>query len=139
MFDLKREVDAWSKKSYAGPCRDKAATLDELKDHVYCEIERLEAGGATREEAFRMATTELDGSAEKAGEKRGCRTRSAGRKANAIVWASVMIASSLLLVASGDHKVSSYLLLSGFMPAYMASDRILARNLPTAGNGGSLP
>src|SRR5262245_26534455 len=134
MFDLQREIDAWSKKAYDGPCRGRAASLDEWKDHVHCEIERLVAEGRTPEEAFRLATTRLGEAAPV-----GCRRRSGvasnrARIALAIVWASVIIATALLLTTDGRRETSSYLLLFALIPAWWSSDLVLSRHLRAAGD-----
>lgn len=127
MFDLKREVDAWSEKAYAGPCRGKAATLDELKDHLHCEIERLEAAGKTREEAFRIATEKLGESTRVASGSRNGRSRNPGKLVNALIWAAVMIATSIVLVKSGARDSGSYLLIFVLIPAWYVSDLLLGR------------
>jgi hypothetical protein len=136
VFDLEREVDAWSKKAYGGPCGGKAATLDELKDHIHCEVERLEAEGRTPEEAFRIATTKLGESAPRTNRICGGRALDRVRIGNSILWAAVMIATAIVLAGSGAQKNSkTFLLLVILVPAWCMSDQLLSRRLRTSGDG----
>ena len=58
MFDLEKEVAAWSAGVDAGRCRQ-AASVAELSDHLYCEIERAREDGLSDEQAFRAAVAKL--------------------------------------------------------------------------------
>lgn len=134
LFDLEREIDAWSEKAYGSPCRDKAATLDELKDHLHCEIERLETEGRTREEAFWIATAKLGESTRSASGSRDGRALNRGRIAHAIIWAAVMIATAIVLAKSDARESSTYLLIVVLIPAWYMSDLLLSRFLRASGD-----
>lgn len=55
MFELDKEVDAWCQLII--PCGfNQSAKRDELKDHLYCDIEQLQKDGLTDEQAFLIAT-----------------------------------------------------------------------------------
>jgi hypothetical protein len=132
MFDLKREVEAWSKKAYAGPCRDRAASVAELQDHLYCEVERLEKEGLSREAAFRDATTRLGATVAGGALYDRARALKRGRMANSAVWAALMIATSLVLTRITPHgsaarDSAAYMLLGILMPMWFASDLLLVR------------
>jgi hypothetical protein len=122
MFDLKREVERWSAKAYAGPCRGKAAaSIAELEDHLYCEIERLEDEGRTEEEAFYAATAKLDAAGIGAAPREQCALRR-GQIANGIVWAALTIATALLLPKESFMTLLTVIVL----PGWLASDLIVA-------------
>ena len=58
MFDLDQEIHAWCCTIY--PCWwNRDARTTELADHLYCEVERLRAGGLSEEEAFLAATKRM--------------------------------------------------------------------------------
>lgn len=135
MFDLQREVEAWTEKAYAGPCHAKAATLAEFQDHLYCEVERLEAEGQSREEAFRMATATLGASAGETIGFREDRALRQGRIANAILWAALIVATALVLSNSAVGDSAAFLLTVVCVPLWFASDLLLTRFLRPAGDG----
>ena len=57
MFNLDQAIHDWCLSVHA---RDQnAEAVDELKDHLYCEIKPLLEQGFTEEEAFHMATERL--------------------------------------------------------------------------------
>lgn len=58
MFQLEREIDAWCQSIYESGCRRKAG-IEELKDHLYCEIERLMSEGLSEKQAFVQATERM--------------------------------------------------------------------------------
>ena len=129
MFDLEREVDAWTTKAFAGSCRARAATRAELQDHLHCEIERLAGEGKSPEEAFRIATAKLEGTAALVAT--GGRNPALGRAriAHAILWAALFLASALVLSKSAAADRFSVLLIVVLIPAWFASDQLLARVL----------
>ena len=127
MFDLEREVDAWSTKAFAGPCRAKAATRAELRDHLHCEIERLEAEGRSREEAFRVATAALEGTVASVAGSGGNPALRRARLAHAILWAALILATSIVLAKRDGGDELGLLLIVVFIPTWYASDLLLAR------------
>ena len=62
MFDLDREFDAWC-RSIRLKGGKRAPSTAELKDHLYCEVERLSEEGLSEEQAF-LAATERMGNVE---------------------------------------------------------------------------
>jgi hypothetical protein len=151
MFDLDREVAAWSAALQAGRCSAVAHKgAAELADHLYCEIESGRAAGLSDEAAFRAATARLGGApaltAENAKNRSvfGTVCRVAAKLdgplptdpehrrlllAHAVIWAALMIASSLVLKKTGGSETSGLLLTVVFIPLWQASDRILRRVL----------
>jgi len=55
MFDLNREVDSWSRE-FAGTKCGRNDRVEELKDHLFCEIEKNIEEGLNPESAFLAAT-----------------------------------------------------------------------------------
>lgn len=55
MFDLEEEVERWSKE-FAGNTCGRNDRVEELMDHLYCEIENNIDEGLTEESAFLAAT-----------------------------------------------------------------------------------
>lgn len=155
MFDLEREVSAWSQAVHAGRCNP-AASAAELSDHLYCEIDRARAGGMTEEQAFRAAVAALGsvpalaaehaknrsllrtgcavaarlGGSPPSGERRGILV------AHALIWAALILGTSLLLSKSSTKDAFSLLLITILLPCWFASEQILRRALrssPAAG------
>lgn len=143
MFDLEREVAAWSAAVHSERCQP-AASVAELSDHLYCAIDRARAEGLSDEEAFRAATARLGATPELTAEY--AKNRSAlgttcqlaakldgpvSRSdrgllvAHAVVWATVVIASALVLKRTTSPEISAWLLIGVFIPLWLASDRIL--------------
>lgn len=58
MFRLEHEIDAWCQSIYESGCRNKSG-IEELKDHLYCEIERLMSKGLFEKQAFIRATERM--------------------------------------------------------------------------------
>ena len=58
MFQLDREVTAWCSSILPDDC-SRNERVDELEDHLYSEIEGLQAEGLTEEQAFTTATQRL--------------------------------------------------------------------------------
>ncbi len=55
MFDLENEVDRWSRE-FAGTACGRTDRVEELKDHILCEIEKNVKEGLSEESAFLAAT-----------------------------------------------------------------------------------
>ncbi len=55
MFDLERELKTWSRAVLPAGCRNEDERRAELEDHLSCEIEALQKGGLTTEQAYRAA------------------------------------------------------------------------------------
>ena len=93
MFDLEKEVAAWSAAVYADRCGNAgtAGSIAELTDHLLCEIDQLKAARSTPggsllsdEQAFKIAIANLGG-------KRGLAAEYAqNRSLLAAIWAKVV-------------------------------------------------
>jgi hypothetical protein len=149
MFDLDHEVTAWSAAAYAERCQP-AASVAELSDHLYCEIDHGRAAGLSDEEAFRTAIARLGPASELTAENAknrsalgavcqvaakldGSGSTSAEHRrlllAHALIWATLMIASSLVLKKTGASEASVLLLTVIFIPLWQVSDQLLRRAL----------
>ncbi len=158
MFDLEREVSAWSASVYAARCeRGARAAADELADHLHCEIERFRAEGLGDAEAFAAAVGKLGAApalaAESARERPWYRRVGASLAraergvppgeprrllvAHALVWAAVLIAIALVLRDGGSKAATSYTLLFVLLPSWWGSEQILRRALRTRSAPGS--
>ena len=148
MFDLNREVKSWAASVYAQRC-EASASIDELSDHLYCEIERGRAEGLSDEAAFHAAVARLGSATALAAED--ARNRSAlstvcqvaskferstsmpqhrrALLAHAVIWASLMLAASIVMKTGGVSRGPSLLLLSIMVPLWSASDRLMQRVL----------
>jgi hypothetical protein len=58
MFNLENAVDNWC-KSVGVSQNSNAELFEELKDHLYCEIETLEHEGLSSEQAFNLASKKM--------------------------------------------------------------------------------
>lgn len=58
MFQLEQAMDEWCESVLVTRCGNQAK-IDEIKDHLYCVIERLTEEGLTEEQAFNAATRQL--------------------------------------------------------------------------------
>lgn len=143
MFDLEREVAAWSAAVHRERCQP-AASVAELSDHLYCAIDRARAEGLSDEEAFRAATARLGTTPELTAEYAKNRSAlgtacqisakldgpvsSSDRgllMAHALVWAVVTIVSSLVLKRTTSPEISGWLLIGVLIPLWLSSDLIL--------------
>ncbi len=152
MFDLDREVTAWSNSVHADSCVGSTRSA-ELRDHLYCEVDRARSQGLSDEQAFAAAVAKMGESAQLAGEhakgrsvfKSACaaamryerRDWQAGYRgplmAHAIIWASLQVGVSLI-VSSSDASVGTGLLLISLMTAmWWGSEQILRRALRQGG------
>lgn len=157
MFDLEKEVAAWSQAVHADRCRN-ADEVAELADHLLCEIEQLRAARSTAgrtqlsdEQAFKIAIATLGGkrglTAEHAKNRsrigalwakvvRYERAQSAGLTrehsrliaAHAILWAVLIAASALALSKSGAKDAATGLF-TVWIPLWFASELVLRRAL----------
>ena len=148
MFDLEKEVLAWSEAMQVEGCR-KSASSEELVDHLYCEIDRARKAGLSDEEAFAGAVVKLgkkqDLSQEHAKNRSLFGTACAavaryerasgdgpGRQlliAHAIVWAALMIALSAVLSKAAAPATQGWLLTGVMVPCWWASELVLRRAL----------
>jgi hypothetical protein len=144
MFDLEREVAAWSAAVHAARCQP-SASVTELSDHLYCEIDRARTAGVSDEEAFRIAVTRLGSPSELTAEH--AKNRSALGTVcqlaakidrlesipeyrrfllgHSVIWAVLMITSALLLKKSAEPEMGAWMLIVIFIPLWLASDQIL--------------
>jgi hypothetical protein len=155
MFDLEKEVAAWSESVHADRCR-RAESVAELSDHLHCEIDRARASGMSDEAAFTAAVARLGAAPELAAEhaknrnllQAGCaaalryeRSVSPGQRglllAHAILWAALILASSLVLSKSAAPATLGYLLIGVLVPSWWASEQILRRALRPKRAGGA--
>ncbi|MBL8113850.1 MAG: hypothetical protein JNK60_13295 [Acidobacteria bacterium] len=150
MFDLKRAVETWSHTVRAGRCEG-TESVDELTDHLYCEIDRARAEGLSDEQAFAAAVARIGAPkalvAEQAKnrtlrqtvcalEARDANLPGSGRSllvAHAILWAAVILAASILLSKSSASTAFAFLLTGVLVPAWWASELLLRRGLRRAG------
>jgi len=58
MFELEKAINAWCNSVYPTGLQ-RQARIDELCDHLHCEVDRLVATGLSDEQAFDMATQGL--------------------------------------------------------------------------------
>ena len=58
MFDLEKEVEKWVQSKVGSSCFE-GALREEIRDHLYCEIEKNMAEGLKEESAFYAATRRL--------------------------------------------------------------------------------
>lgn len=159
MFDLEKEIAAWSAKVHQGRCRPEAE-IAELQDHLHCEIERGRTRGLTEEAAFRAALVRLGEAPALAAEHAknrsllaaGCalaarldrydgppldRRQHRLVLAHAVVWASLILASSWLLSSSATPDKLALLLIGVQLPCWWACEQILRRSfLPKPPAGG---
>jgi hypothetical protein len=157
MFDLEREVAAWSKAVHADGCRN-AASMAELGDHLHCEIDRGRAEGLSDEEAFRAAVARLGPASLLKAEHRKNRSifgrglaaaarydrSQAGDEhrglflAHGLLWASLIIATSLVLSkADAPGTAASLLITLVFVPTWWGSQLLLLRALRGKPRGGA--
>ena len=137
MFDLDKAVDEWGKSQQARHClrRRNADTVEELKDHLLCEVERLQQEGLAAEEAFRQAARQMESASESLSDQHRRRVRRI-TSANAFMWAAVMVAVALLFSGTGNDDVNdrtSYLLLVVLIPAWFFSDRLIRKAMGADG------
>ncbi|HTQ81171.1 MAG TPA: hypothetical protein VMM92_14325 [Thermoanaerobaculia bacterium] len=147
MFDLEKEVAAWSEAVHAGRCGH-AGEVAELSDHLYCEIDRARATGLSDEQAFAAAVAKLGSRPELAAEhaknrsllQAGCaallngeRSLARGERrlliAHGLLWAALMLVYSLVSVKLEVPRTSGWLLSCVLIPGWFASELLLRRAL----------
>jgi hypothetical protein len=146
MFDLEREVAAWSATVYADRCR-RAESVAELNDHLWCEIERGRAAGMTDAAAFAAAVAKVGEASALAAEVARSRSwlaaawaavvrherASQGHRglfvAHGLVWAALMIAVAVALKSATAPSTFLWLLIGVLVPGQWASELILRRAL----------
>lgn len=141
MFNLNKAVDDWCKKVVTHNIWD-ADKIDELKDHVFCIIEEDIKSGASEKETFEKATRSMgypeiqlqqQDSSERARLVQGiCRvmTKIEGHPAadspliiaHAIVWACVMLATSIVVKDSEANNNMLLILIMGWFASFVALD-----------------
>jgi len=156
MFDLEKEVRAWSGAALAGRCRPDAMAA-ELADHLYCEIETARRRGASDEKAFAEAVAKVGSPDELAAELsktrsllgKGCaavarldRSGTAGRRllvAHGILWAMMTIAGAVLAKENGKSASEAFewMLLLVVIPGWIGSEQILRRALRVCATPGA--
>lgn len=62
-FDLDEEIQAWCEAVHPRD-RERQARIDELADHLHCEVERLMGEGLSKADAFMAATNQVGDSDE---------------------------------------------------------------------------
>ena len=154
MFELEKEVGAWSRSVHADGC-GRAASLAELSDHLYCEIDRARAEGLSDEQAFAAAVKKLGQGRELAAEHAknrsllgsvcawAARFERAGSSgagggllvAHAFIWAALIVASSMFMSRSLPATTSGWLLCCVILPLWWASEQILRRALRSRQDG----
>jgi hypothetical protein len=153
MFDLAKAVATWIRGIEVQDCELTGSSVRkaELLDHLYCEIDAGRARGLDDERAFAAAIARL-GSAEGIRAEHAknrpafwtslaavanCERAWLGRLdehrgaliGHALVWASLILGSSLILAKSALPHTSSLLLTLVFVPGWWVSDQILRRAL----------
>ena len=69
MFDLDHAIDQWCRNA-PKELRIRSIDRDELRDHLYCAVDRLVADGVSEEEAFAAAVADLGDTSHLAQEYR---------------------------------------------------------------------
>jgi hypothetical protein len=153
MFDLEKEVAAWSEALHARRCRS-AADVAETVDHLYCEIDLQRAEGRSDEEAFRLAVAKLGAQPDLAAEAAknrsllasACSTARHERPAraqgpflitHALLWAALMLGTSLVLSRSRVPNTASLVLVLVLIPGWWTSEHLLRRVLRDKPTGGA--
>jgi hypothetical protein len=156
MFNLDREVAAWSAAVHAERCQPSAG-IAELTDHLYCEIDRARAEGLSDEEAFRTAVARVGSAPELTAEHAKNRSALGAAcqvalkldgpgfnsehrgllAAHAAIWAALMIVLALVLRKATSPELSAWLLIGILIPLWLASDQILRAALRRRPAGGA--
>ncbi len=138
MFNLNQSVDNWCKTIGKNRCRQKG-NIDELKDHLYCEIEALVSDEINEEQAFYLAIEQVGDIEALRGEYQKNRTvfekLNSNQQAemfdeiiagsekmttkflkklvigNAVLWATAMLATAIVLRGSEEGQTVLILLI----------------------------
>jgi hypothetical protein len=152
VFDLDREIAAWSTAVHDGRCRS-AEEAAELRDHLYCEVERAHAEGLSEEDAFHAAIARLGSATQLQAEHAKNRSlfgtvcRAIARYdglvanpehrrlliANALIWASLQFSSALIVSGQDLPKAYGWLSIGVIPPLWWASDRLLRAAMRRSG------
>jgi hypothetical protein len=154
MFDLDREVVAWSRAVHSGQCSAQAAA--ELTDHLYCEIEKGRASGLPDQEAFAAAVAKVGARPDLKNES--AKNRSWWQSAcawaaradqplprggqyavilHALVWGRLMVVASALARRAAEPDSVRGMVLALSVAAWILSERVLRHVLRArAGHGG---
>lgn len=148
MSELDHKVDAWCEQIHVDRCWYRSKdSVAELKDHLYSEIERLQAEqGMDDEAAFAAATARLGDMRDLEREfsknrgwlgrlSRNLAMSECGiskkertmRRVNALIWAALILASAIVLNTADASDAYSFLLIAIFIPLWFASDQVVRR------------
>ena len=131
MFELEQAVQDWCQQVAASGCGN-AHRIAELKDHLHCEIERLQHQGLSAEQAFQTATKQLgqqpqlhaeyaknhntlaglcqhESATDESGQT--AEQHSKNSIAHAILFAAAMLASAILIDDTTAASISLFILL----------------------------
>lgn len=151
MNELDRKIADWCERIHVDRCWYRSSNrVEELKDHLFSEIEHHMASGMDEDAAFEAATLKLGNINDLEREfskNRGwlgrlsrniamseCGVTKKERKmrmANSMIWAVLMVASALVFrsIDADVDKVFGYLLVLIFIPLWTASDQLMRRAL----------
>lgn len=148
MFDLDREIDSWCRQVLGARCVNTAG-MDELVDHVYCEVERARSEGMDDAAAFAAATSRLGEPEELAREYR----KNYGPVArlfqkllrleyqpeyrlhyrlfigHSVIWALAIIAAALIANSQDLQQATSFTITLFLIAGYFVSERLLRKAL----------
>ncbi len=156
MFDLEREIKAWSEAALEGACRD-AAGVAELTDHLWCEVERARSGGLSDEQAFHAAVAKLGPAKSFAAEHAknrsllgeacaiAARLEGGGPRGShkellvthSLFWAGLMLVLAFMLPKGADRDAPGWLFVAVLIPAWWTSEQLLRRALRRPPRGGA--
>ena len=156
MFDLDRAIDDWCQSVHTAGYNRKAH-VEELKDHLYSEIEQLQLSGVSLEQAFYTAIERMGSTQELAAEH--AKNRNTVGKcleefakenltshahnhssintmkpallniAISIFFAIAIIVSSLLLKNSETSQTAQFFLIAlWFVPFFMLNNRVSGKH-----------
>lgn len=128
MFQLEPQIRAWRQSLQARGLRDRER-IDELEDHLYCEIERLLDQGLSEEGAFRAAIQQV-GEAEALSTEYQKIELQKGHKMNpgksaviiiahALLHAAAILLANYLLRDTPHDQTVTYLITSLWFASYM--------------------
>ena len=148
MFDLDREIDSWCRDVLGARCVNTAG-MDELVDHVHCEVEKLRGQGMNAEEAFNAATERMGDTRELAREYtknygpvarlvqklmrlENCAAHRVHYKlfiGHALAWATAMIVTALVANAFDAPKSIAGAITLALILGYVGSEHLLRKAL----------
>ncbi|MEM7017534.1 MAG: permease prefix domain 1-containing protein [Pseudomonadota bacterium] len=149
-FQRDQAVDTWCQDLIGHQCQS-APNIDELKDHLHCEIDRLVSTGLSEQRAFLTATRELgepDALVQEYTKNRRWRTIICAKPAalnhttdnrhqpvsqkkeailmivHSLIWATMMIGSSLILVGTEQAATMMQLIFAGWFVSFMLTQNM---------------